>query len=88
MRSDQQHIHALILQALARVAPGALPENSLLTGLNLEIRPVLDRAELSHRLSWLLDQGFVKKLPGALDPKVFSWLITQEGKNTLAALSL
>ena len=81
-------IRRTILAELARSEQYALPQEQLLTQVNLRLRPELTMDELAKQLSWMLDRKppMVAFLADSMEPdnaEARRWLITEAGLTQL-----
>ena len=72
-----------ILEVLADCEPHALPEDTLLTNVNIRLRPILSQAEFDEHLLWLKSRGMIGAMEGELGDEKVRWHILEAGKTQI-----
>lgn len=76
-------VRKFILENLARSKPHALPEKTLFTELNIQLRPPVSQAEFDEHIVWLQTRGFIAPMEGELGDDEARWVLTEAGEAQL-----
>jgi hypothetical protein len=73
----------LLILTILDPLEGSLPEPTLQTFLNMQIRPRVEENEFRAAVSWLSRKGFIGNLRHSLDENLPLWFIKEKGQVAL-----